>query len=151
MYSTAGDRRDCDMIAQGKLLGEAFDRVILYEDHYLRGRPQGEIIALFRQGVQQGSRVKLIEELHGADAAVEAALRTAQPGDLMLVQADTVDETVQFIRRYVASLAPDAVSEESEAAAQAAGTQALAPPKKAVPAKNGDHGLLAPAPSVAKV
>ena len=44
IYSTAGDRRDCDIILQGKLLGEAFDSVILYEDHYLRGRQKGEII-----------------------------------------------------------------------------------------------------------
>ena len=53
VYSTAGDRRDCDMIGQGELLGEAFDRVILYEDHYLRGRPEGEIIGLFRKGVEK--------------------------------------------------------------------------------------------------
>ena len=38
VYSAAGDRRDCDMVRQGELLGDAFDNVILYEDHYLRGR-----------------------------------------------------------------------------------------------------------------
>ena len=37
VYSTAGDRRDEDMVRQGALLATAFDRVILYEDHYLRG------------------------------------------------------------------------------------------------------------------
>ena len=36
---------------------------------------------------------KQIDEIRGADAAVEFALRRAQPGDLILVQADTVDET----------------------------------------------------------
>ena len=51
VYSTAGDRRDCDMIRQGELLGNAFDQVVLYEDHYLRGRAEGEIIRLFRGGV----------------------------------------------------------------------------------------------------
>ena len=60
VYTTAGDRRDCDMIAQGEMLGAAFDRVILYEDHYLRGRPKGEIISLFRQGVEKGGRTKEI-------------------------------------------------------------------------------------------
>ena len=50
VYSTAGDRRDCDMIRQGQLLGEAFDHVILYEDHYNRGRADGEIIAPVPQG-----------------------------------------------------------------------------------------------------
>ncbi len=54
VYSTAGDRRDCDMLLMGQLLGDAFDRVILYEDHYVRGRAAGEIIELFRQGVAQG-------------------------------------------------------------------------------------------------
>ncbi len=32
-----------------------------------------------------------------------------QPGDLILVQADTVDETLAFIRRYVESIAPEPV------------------------------------------
>ncbi len=84
------------MIRQGELLGDAFDHVILYEDHYLRGRAEGEIIRLFRSGVEKGKRVRQIDEIRGADAAVEFALRSAKPGDLILVQADTVDETVQF-------------------------------------------------------
>jgi cyanophycin synthetase len=109
VYSTAGDRRDCDMTRQGELLGNGFDHVILYEDHYLRGRVEGEIIRLFRQGVEKGKRVRQIEEIHGADAAVEFALRGAKPGDLILVQADTVDETVRFIRRYLESIVPEPV------------------------------------------
>ncbi len=43
IYSAAGDRRDEDMVRQGELLGGEFDRVILHEDQYLRGREQGEI------------------------------------------------------------------------------------------------------------
>jgi hypothetical protein len=112
VYTTAGDRRDCDMIRQGELLGAAFDRVVLYEDHYLRGRPEGQIISLFRQGVESGPRAKQIDEIRGADAAVELALRTAQPEDLILVQADTVDETVQFIRHYIESVSPEPIGPE---------------------------------------
>jgi len=113
VYSTAGDRRDLDMIRQGELLGNAFDQVILYEDHYLRGRADGEIIRLFRNGVEKGKRVRQIDEIRGADAAVEFALRRAQTGDLILVQADTVDETVSFIRGYLESIEPDPVLEET--------------------------------------
>ncbi len=58
VYSAAGDRRDEDMLRQGELLGENFDRVILYEDHYLRGREEGEIMSLFRQGAEKGKRVR---------------------------------------------------------------------------------------------
>ena len=67
VYSAAGDRRDGDLIRQGELLGDAFDRVILYEEEgCIRGRKDGEIIALFRRGLSGRRRVKKIEEVHGA-------------------------------------------------------------------------------------
>jgi cyanophycin synthetase len=101
VYSAAGDRRDCDMVEQGELLGNSFDRVILYEDHYTRGRPPGEIIGLFRQGVDKGQRVKEVIEIHGAVKAMESALAMVSPGELLLVQADEIDETVKFFRNYL--------------------------------------------------
>lgn len=101
VYSAAGDRRDCDMIEQGELLGQAFDRVILYEDHYRRGRAEGEIISLFRRGLGTSTRVKEIVEIQGAVQAVEAALRTSQPGELLVLQADEIEETVEFVKRYL--------------------------------------------------
>ncbi len=64
-----------------------------------------------------GSRVKQIEEIRGAVAAVETALRPAQPGELMLVQADTIDETVQCVRRYVESITPEPVLAVEEVSA----------------------------------
>lgn len=102
VYSAAGDRRDCDMVRQGELLGHAFDKVILYEDHYLRGREPGEIMGLFRKGLTGGSRVGEVVEIQGALRSVEAALRCVQPGDLLMIQADVIDETVEFIKRYLA-------------------------------------------------
>jgi cyanophycin synthetase len=101
VYSTAGDRRDCDLVRQGELLGEHFDRVFLFEDHYLRGRQAGEIIALFRRGTAGGARVKEIREIQGAVPAMEAALAALRPGELLLIQADTVDESVDFMRNFV--------------------------------------------------
>jgi cyanophycin synthetase len=106
VYSAAGDRRDCDMIRQGELLGEAFDRVILYEDHYLRGREKGEIMALFRQGVSHGRRASEVLEIPGAVQSVEAALELVRPGELLVVQADVIDETVEYIWRRIAEGAP---------------------------------------------
>ena len=74
VYSTAGDRRDCDIIRQGELLGAAFDRVVLYEDHYLRGRVPGEIMGLLRKGLNSATRTKEIVEVRGATNAAETAL-----------------------------------------------------------------------------
>ena len=122
VYSTAGDRRDCDMIRQGELLGAAFDRVILYEDHYLRGRAKGEIMGLFRKGVETGSRAKEIIEITGAVKAAETALNMVQPGELLLLQADKIDETMDWIKHYISTMV------EQKAAAQELIDQAIAQP-----------------------
>jgi cyanophycin synthetase len=103
VYSAAGDRRDVDMVRQGELLGEAFDRIVLYEDHYLRGRASGDIMRLFRQGTGRATRVSEVVEVQGALKAVEAALRAVRPGELLLIQADKIGETVDFVRHYLAS------------------------------------------------
>jgi cyanophycin synthetase len=98
LYSAAGDRRDEDMVRQGELLGQHFDRVVVYEDHYLRGRQPGEIMKLFQQGVGLGNRVKESEQLVGWKNAIERVLQTAQPGELWLIQADVIDETVDYMK-----------------------------------------------------
>jgi cyanophycin synthetase len=114
VYSTAGDRRDCDIVRQGELLGAAFDRVVLYEDHYLRGRAPGEIIRLLRNGLDGARRTKEIAEIQGATLAAEAALDSALPGELLLIQADTVDETIRWLRNYLDMLASRTTSEVVE-------------------------------------
>jgi cyanophycin synthetase len=103
VYSAAGDRRDCDMIKQGQILGDAFDRVVLYEDQYKRGRADGEIMQLIRQGLAAGARVKEVEGFQGCSRSVEASLDALRPGDLLLIQADTIEETLIFIRDYLAA------------------------------------------------
>jgi cyanophycin synthetase len=103
VYSAAGDRRDCDMIRQGELLGEAFDRVLLYEDHYLRGRAEGDIMRLFRQGLEAGRRACEVQNFQGNIKAIECALREAQAGELLVLQADVIDETMNFLAKYLAA------------------------------------------------
>jgi cyanophycin synthetase len=104
VYSAAGDRRDCDIIRQGELLGQQFDSVILYEDQYLRGRNSGEIIRLFRQGIEAaGHRVQEVQEVQGWRNAAAMALKELRPGDLLLIQADVVDESMDFVRELLAT------------------------------------------------
>ena len=122
VYTVAGDRRDCDMVRQGELLGQAFDRVILYEDHYVRGRNPGEIMHRFRDGLVRVLRVEQIEEIFGAVKAIDAALSTLKPGDLLLLQADTIDETVDYVRRYLAENYTARETTYCEALATAAGS-----------------------------
>ena len=111
VFSAPGDRRDSDMVVMGELLGNAFDRVILYEGSYTRGREPGEIIKLLEEGLAKATRVARVESVQGAVKSVELALGTVAPGELLLIQADAIDETMEFFDRYLgASQAPAACS-----------------------------------------
>jgi cyanophycin synthetase len=113
VYSASGDRRDIDMIAQGELLGGAFDRVILYEDTYLKGRKEGEISALFREGLAKGARVNEIEEVRGGMKAVESALGACRPGDLLVIQPDIIDDAVKYLGRLIGAGAREITLDEA--------------------------------------
>lgn len=104
VYSAAGDRRDSDMIEQGKLLGDNFDQVFLYEGCYVRGRERGDIIKLFGEGLHQGSRVREQIGFSTWREAAQKALGLAQAGDVILIQADEVEESVVFFREIVTNL-----------------------------------------------
>jgi len=102
VYSAAGDRRDDDLIAQGRLLAASFDRVILYEDACVRGRRPGEIAGLIAEGVRQGTPPGRSVEVRlggGWCDSAALALDTAGSGHLVLLQPDTVEQTVEWMQR----------------------------------------------------
>ncbi len=97
VISAAGDRRDEDIVAQTQILGAAFDSVILYQDAAQRGRADGEVIALLREGLKGAPRTREVVELRGEFVAIDRALAALQPGDLCLVLVDQVDEALAHL------------------------------------------------------
>nr|AAV68370.1 unknown [Herminiimonas arsenicoxydans] len=102
VISGAGDRRDDDLRRQTEILGDAFDDVILYEDQCQRGRADGEVLALLRQGLTKAKRAKSIKEIHGEFLAIDTALASLQAGDLCLILVDQVEEALAHIASRVA-------------------------------------------------
>jgi cyanophycin synthetase len=78
VISGAGDRRDEDIRGQTRILGAAFDDVILYQDACQRGRADGEVLALLREGLQGAARTTHVEEIHGEFIAIDRALGRLQ-------------------------------------------------------------------------
>jgi cyanophycin synthetase len=101
VISGAGDRRDKDLRDQTVILGAAFDDVILYQDAAQRGRADGEVLALLRDGLKDAPRTTRIDEVRGEFAAIDVALQRLQPGDLCLVLVDQVQEALQHLQRRV--------------------------------------------------
>ncbi|MBE0622896.1 MAG: cyanophycin synthetase [Burkholderiales bacterium] len=105
VISGAGDRRDKDIRRQTEILGDAFDEILLYQDQCQRGRKDGEVIELLRQGLAQAKRVSAIEEIRGEFLAIDTALARLQPGDLCLILIDQVEAALDHIARRLAEVA----------------------------------------------
>ncbi|MBN9463337.1 MAG: cyanophycin synthetase [Burkholderiales bacterium] len=101
VISGAGDRRDEDIRRQTEILGEAFDEAILYEDQCQRGRGDGEVVALLRQGLDGAQRVRAVHEVHGEFAAIDTALERLAPGDLCLILIDQIGEALAHLASRV--------------------------------------------------
>jgi cyanophycin synthetase len=102
VISGAGDRRDEDIRAQTAILGEAFDEALLFEDACQRGRSDGEVIALLRQGLQGVQRTQRVDEFRGEFVAIDAALARLAPGDLCLILVDQVEAAMAHLGRRIA-------------------------------------------------
>ena len=102
VISGAGDRRDEDIRQQTRILGAAFDTVMLYQDQCQRGRADGEVVALLREGLQGASRTREVQEIRGEFAAIDAALANLKAGDLCLILVDQVDEALAHLSRRLA-------------------------------------------------
>jgi cyanophycin synthetase len=109
VFTAAGDRRGSDIERQGEILGDMFDRIYLYEDSCNRGMPDGSIVAMLRKGVARGRRVSHVIEMRGERHTHARALAEAEPGDLLVLQPDDVDDVVSF----VAGIVNDAMAMET--------------------------------------
>jgi len=102
VISGAGDRRDQDIRQQTEILGDAFDEVILYEDQCQRGRQDGEVIALLRQGLANARRTTQSSEIKGEFRAIDTAMDKLKAGELCLILVDQVEEAMAHIAARVA-------------------------------------------------
>lgn len=103
VISGAGDRRDQDIRQQTEILGDAFDEVVMFEDQCQRGRKDGEVLALLRQGLAHAKRTKQQSEVFGEFLAIDAAMDKLQAGELCLVLVDQVEEAMAHIAAKVAA------------------------------------------------
>ncbi len=104
VYSAAGDRRDVDIVRQGTILGDGFDRVILFEDGANYHRGEGETLALLRQGLAAGRRVAETVEVRGESAAVDLALGDLARGEVVVIGPESIEETLAHVRNRLDGL-----------------------------------------------
>jgi cyanophycin synthetase len=111
VISGAGDRRDEDIREQTAILGDAFDEAVLFQDACQRGRADGEVLRLLREGLAGALRTQRVDEVRGEFAAIDLALSRLAPGDVCLVLVDQVEEALAHLARRIAEPVPQPVEE----------------------------------------
>lgn len=101
VISGAGDRRDEDIRQQTEILGDAFDEVVLYQDQCQRGRADGEVLGLLRQGLENAKRTRDVKEIRGEFVAIDTAFASLKAGELCLILIDQVEAALGYIRERV--------------------------------------------------
>jgi cyanophycin synthetase len=137
VLAAPGDRRDQDIhdIAHAAAHG-GFDHYICRRDDGLRGRAPDEIPGLLRRGLlDAGVRAEAIRTIPDETEAVDAALRMARPGDLLLVFADALTRSWKQIVHFH----PERAAERADG--PSAALRIDLPPAPALPTEDG-HALI---------
>ncbi len=94
VLAAPGDRRDEDIEAIAAVTVGTFDHYICRRDDNLRGRGADEVPEILARALLAGGVAEqAIERISDEQAAVDAALRRAQPGDLVVLFADSLQRT----------------------------------------------------------
>ena len=104
VISGPGDRRDEDIRQITQILGDAFDEVVMYEDQCQRGRSDGEVMALLREGLASAKKTTQRSEIYGEFLAIDTALAHLQAGELCLVLVDQVPQAMAHIAARIEAL-----------------------------------------------
>jgi cyanophycin synthetase len=101
MVSIPGDRRDDDIREMGVIAAGMFDDLVFREGPDSRGRAPGEVIRLLSEGaLSAGCGPERIHRRPQEPDAVEACLRGAKPGDLVVLLPTEVENVWAQVQAF---------------------------------------------------
>ncbi|HWB42326.1 MAG TPA: cyanophycin synthetase [Gemmatimonadales bacterium] len=101
VLAAPGDRRDEDVRDIGRIAAGRFDHYICRRDDSLRGREPDEVPALLRESLlAHDTPTDHIAVIPDEQTAVDAALREARPGDLVLIFVDAITRSWKQVIQF---------------------------------------------------
>jgi cyanophycin synthetase len=111
VLAAPGDRRDQDIADIGRIAAGHFDWYACRRDDQLRGRKPDEVPLLLRDSLlENGVAAEQVRVVPDEQDAVEAALREAEAGDLVLIFGDAITRSWKQVIQF----RPDAVQRPVE-------------------------------------
>jgi cyanophycin synthetase len=107
VLAAPGDRRDQDIADIGRIAAGRFDWYACRRDDQLRGRKPDEVPLLLRDSLlANGVPAEQIRVIPDEQDAVDAALREAQAGDLVLIFGDAITRSWKQVIQFRPDAAP---------------------------------------------
>jgi cyanophycin synthetase len=101
IISGTGDRRDEDIIETARIAAQMFDRVIICQEKYLRGRKQQELVDLLLTGLKEIKPQMPIEINNSGEDVMKKIIKTAKPGSFITILSDTIDDAIHKVTYYL--------------------------------------------------
>lgn len=99
IFGGTGDRRDEDLREMGRLAARIFDRIIIKEEDFLRGRKPGEMYNLILEGIKDETPDIPVQFIMKELDALNTAMTTASDNELIVILADNIEEIHQAIEK----------------------------------------------------
>ncbi|MGF1924295.1 MAG: cyanophycin synthetase [Bacteroidia bacterium] len=101
VISGTGDRRDEDIIETARISARMFDKIVICQEKYLRGRKQQEIIDLLMMGLKEVKPEIPIEINNSGDDCMRSLVENATTGSFITILSDTIDNAIQKVTYYL--------------------------------------------------
>lgn len=98
VMTVPGDRRDEDIREMGEIAGNSFDRIVIREGHYLRGRDPKELASLIQEGIARTGKEPQVRNIPDSRDAIQHAIKYARKGELVVTLADIVPDDIAYVQ-----------------------------------------------------
>jgi cyanophycin synthetase len=95
-----GDRRDDDIREFAKISADIFDRIVIREGNYLRGRSKEGMYQLLQEGIAQSENKPQVQVIDDSREAIRTAIKNGRKGELVVTLADLVPKDIAYVQEY---------------------------------------------------
>lgn len=101
VISATGDRRDEDIRETGRIAARTFDKIIICQEKYLRGRKPQDLINLLMEGIADVKPDIEVTINNSGDDCLKYLIATAKSGSFITILSGTIDEAVAKVSDYL--------------------------------------------------
>ncbi|MEI7594181.1 MAG: cyanophycin synthetase [Bacteroidota bacterium] len=98
VIDATGERHDSEIISLGEIAGSFYDELYFYEGFDMRGRENGNITELLKQGaIKSGFNIEKLHIFESPELAWENGIKNTNENDLLVILTGRFDKTLEIL------------------------------------------------------